>query len=109
VYFLNNRFLTVGNIDNSTDSDCLLIRKNRLTPIPIPIIGQSLRKAISSSQEKVVAINRNCKEQQGLTARGKQQQQQQGASVAKWLAHLPFTSKVAGSNLSENLVFMRKE
>jgi hypothetical protein len=98
VYFLNNRFLTVGNIDNSTDSDCLLIRKNRLTPIPIPIIGQSLRKAISSSQEKVVAINRNCKEQQGLTARGKQQQQQ-----------LPFTSKVAGSNLSENPVFMRKE
>ena len=25
-----------------------------------------------------------------------------GASVAKWLAHLPFTSKVAGSSLSEN-------
>jgi hypothetical protein len=25
-----------------------------------------------------------------------------GASVAKWLAHLPFTSKAAGSNLSEN-------
>jgi hypothetical protein len=25
-----------------------------------------------------------------------------GASVTKWLAHLPFTSKVAGSNLSEN-------
>jgi peptidoglycan biosynthesis protein MviN/MurJ (putative lipid II flippase) len=25
-----------------------------------------------------------------------------GASVAKWLAHLPFTSKVAGSNLNEN-------
>ena len=25
-----------------------------------------------------------------------------GASVAKWLAHLPFTSKVAGPNLSEN-------
>jgi hypothetical protein len=24
------------------------------------------------------------------------------ASVAKWLAHLPFTSKVAGSSLSEN-------
>ena len=23
-------------------------------------------------------------------------------SVAKWLAHLPFTSKVAGSNLNEN-------
>ena len=25
-----------------------------------------------------------------------------GASVAKWLAHLPFTSKAVGSNLSEN-------
>jgi carbon monoxide dehydrogenase subunit G len=25
-----------------------------------------------------------------------------GASVAKWLAHLPFTSKVAGSNLNED-------
>jgi hypothetical protein len=25
-------------------------------------------------------------------------------SVAKWLAHLPFTSKVAGSNLSENFL-----
>ena len=25
-----------------------------------------------------------------------------GASVAKWLTHLPFTSKVAGSNLNEN-------
>jgi hypothetical protein len=24
------------------------------------------------------------------------------ASVAKWLAHLPFTSKAAGSSLSEN-------
>jgi hypothetical protein len=26
-----------------------------------------------------------------------------GASVAKWLSHLPFTSKVAGSNLGENI------
>ena len=25
-----------------------------------------------------------------------------GASVAKWLAHLPFTSKAAGSNLNED-------
>jgi hypothetical protein len=30
------------------------------------------------------------------------QGQANGASVAKWLAHLPFTSKAAGSNLSEN-------
>ena len=27
-----------------------------------------------------------------------------GALVGKWLAHLPFTSKVAGSSLSENFV-----
>jgi hypothetical protein len=27
-----------------------------------------------------------------------------GASVAKWLVHLPFTSKVAGSSLSENFL-----
>jgi hypothetical protein len=27
-----------------------------------------------------------------------------GASVAKWLAHLPFTSEAAGSNLSENFL-----
>jgi hypothetical protein len=29
---------------------------------------------------------------------------QWGASVAKWLAHLPFTSKAAGSSLSENFL-----
>jgi hypothetical protein len=28
----------------------------------------------------------------------------QGASVAKWLAHLPFTSEAAGSSLSENFL-----
>ena len=27
-----------------------------------------------------------------------------GASVAKWLAHLPFTSEAAGSSLSENFL-----
>jgi hypothetical protein len=27
-----------------------------------------------------------------------------GASVAKWLAHLPFTSEAAGSGLSENFL-----
>jgi hypothetical protein len=27
-----------------------------------------------------------------------------GALVAKWLAHLPFTSKVAGPNSSENFL-----
>ena len=27
-----------------------------------------------------------------------------GASVAKWLEHLPFTSKAAGSSLSENFL-----
>jgi type II secretory pathway component PulF len=27
-----------------------------------------------------------------------------GASVAKWLAHLPFTSEVTGSSLSENFL-----
>ena len=27
-----------------------------------------------------------------------------GASVAKWLVHLPFTSEAAGSSLSENFL-----
>jgi hypothetical protein len=27
-----------------------------------------------------------------------------GASVAKWLAHLPFTSEAGGSSLSENFL-----
>ena len=27
-----------------------------------------------------------------------------GASLAKWLAHLPFTSEAAGSSLSENFL-----
>ena len=27
-----------------------------------------------------------------------------GASVAKWLAHLPFTSEAAGSSLNENFL-----
>jgi hypothetical protein len=26
-YFLNNRFYTIGNTDNSTDSDCLPLRQ----------------------------------------------------------------------------------
>ena len=30
--------------------------------------------------------------------------QNAGASVAKWLAHLPFTSEAAGSSLSENFL-----
>jgi hypothetical protein len=30
--------------------------------------------------------------------------QHRGASVAKWLAHLPFTSEAAGSSLSENFL-----
>ena len=29
---------------------------------------------------------------------------QPGASVAKWLTHLPFTSEAAGSSLSENFL-----
>jgi hypothetical protein len=32
-----------------------------------------------------------------------------GASVAKWLAHLPFTSKVAGSSLNEFLNVIRTQ
>ena len=47
MYFLNNQFETIGNIDNSTDSDCLLIRQ-KIGPMPILIIGQSLRQTSSS-------------------------------------------------------------
>jgi hypothetical protein len=32
-----------------------------------------------------------------------------GTSVAKWLAHLPFTSEAAGSSLSDNFLLMRLE
>ena len=34
----------------------------------------------------------------------KSSQTASGASAAKWLAHLPFTSEAAGSSLSENFL-----
>ena len=38
------------------------------------------------------------------SSQGQDMGKDKGASVAKWLAHLPFTSEAAGSSLSENFL-----